>query len=215
MKSVNWRYAIGELLIVITGISIAFALNSWASSIKDKDLKKEYLSSIKGDLTIDVQHLDSNCAELEMRIKYFQRMFAYMGREIPGKDSVAMGMFRFVDPVDFTPRETTLQSMKFSGDLKLINDLELKNTILNHYEKYGDVETQLERHVVFAKEHLADYFMRNIDYSRLGTGKAEFMDDPYFKNLMFSLYGIYLMEKESQQKALASAQKLLEEFNGK
>ena len=40
MKKINWRYAIGELLIVIIGISVAFALNNWSASLKENDLFK-------------------------------------------------------------------------------------------------------------------------------------------------------------------------------
>ena len=53
MKKVNWRYAIGELIIVTLGISIAFALNSWAESNKQEKKTKVYLQGIITDLQDD------------------------------------------------------------------------------------------------------------------------------------------------------------------
>lgn len=46
---INWKYAAGEIIIVIIGISIAFTLNSWAAGRKDKVLAKQYLENLKQD----------------------------------------------------------------------------------------------------------------------------------------------------------------------
>lgn len=40
LRNINWRYAFGEIIIVIIGISIAFALNNWAANTKEKRIKK-------------------------------------------------------------------------------------------------------------------------------------------------------------------------------
>ncbi len=37
---INWTYALGEIIIVIIGITIAFALNNWAENAKGRKTKK-------------------------------------------------------------------------------------------------------------------------------------------------------------------------------
>lgn len=214
MKKIRWRYAIGELLIVTIGITVAFALNNWASSIKDDDTRKEYLASIQNDLEMDIRNLDSTILELNTRVQFIRGMFRYVGRPFEGRDSIAMQFFKYIDPVKFTAQEATLQSMKFSGDLKLVKNIDLKNRIIQHYDEYSNVEVQIKRHVSFATDHLAAYFLENIDYSKFGReGGTDFMDDPYFGNLLSSIYGIYILERQAHQEALKSATALNEKMN--
>lgn len=209
MKKINWRYALGELLIVIIGISIAFALNNWAEKIRDEDEGKAYLQSLEHDLDHDLKQLDSNLVEVDKRIDFLRSLTPHLFANIPGRDSMAMHLFKMVDPVTFRPMEATIQSLKFSGDLKLITDLDLKNQVMEHYSVYDEVEMEFDRQVSFVKEYLAPYFMQNIDYSKLSRGGGlEFLDDPYFRNLVFSLMGVYQIERKVQAKAQQSALEL-------
>lgn len=211
MKKINWRYAIGELLIVIIGISIAFALNNWASNIRNKDDGRAYISSIKNDLSQDIVQLDSNIARIELRRKYLQQLMAHLYVKRPGRDTAAIKIFKVADPVSFRGNETTIQSMKFSGDLKLITDMELKNKIIAHYSYYEHVEMENERQGTFAKDYLAEYFMKNIDYSKFRSEDGfDFVEDKYFQNLVYSLYSIYGLGQKVQEEARQSAKELYE-----
>ena len=211
MKKINWRYAIGELLIVIVGISIAFALNNWASNIRNRDEGKAYLSNIKNDLSQDIVQLDSNITKIELRRKQLQTLIGHLHVKRPGRDTAALKIFKVADPVSFRGNETTIQSMKFSGDLKLITDIELKNKIMAHYGIYEHVEMENERHGTFAKDYLAEYFMKNIDYGKFRSEDGfDFVEDKYFQNLVYSLYGIYGLELKVQQEARQSAKELYE-----
>ncbi|MGB0176034.1 MAG: DUF6090 family protein [Owenweeksia sp.] len=213
MRRINWRYAIGELLIVIIGITVAFALNNWAGNIKDRDLEKAYLQSIKTDLQSDIQQLDSNIAELNRRMGYLQKLRPHLYTKLSNRDTMALKMFAVTDPVGFHPQENTIQSMQFSGDLKLIKDLDLKNDIIAHYSVYDKVEIEIERHVYFAKDYLADYYMHQIDYTKFGTEDGySFIEDPYFHNLVYALGGIYKTERDAQLSALESAKKMFEKL---
>ena len=208
-NKINWRYAFGELLIVIIGITIAFALNNWATGIKNKKVEKEYLLSIQSDLDKDIEDLDSNIAQLDIRIQYISSLLPYLGNGRPGGDTLVMRLFRYVDPLNFNPSEITIQSMKFSGDLKLIKDIELKNEIIEHYKTYEGVDDQIKRHETFARDFVAKYFMDHIDFARLRSGlELEFLHDPYFRNMIYSLYGIFNLEKQAHQSALLSAKQL-------
>ncbi len=211
MKKINWRYAIGELLIVIVGISIAFALNNWAGKIRDRDEGQAYLTNIKNDLSQDIVQLDSNIAKIELRRKYLKELMGHLHVKRPGRDTAALKIFKVADPVSFRGNETTIQSMKFSGDLKLITDIELKNKIIAHYSIYEHVGLENERQGTFAKDYLAEYFMKNIDYSKFRSEDGfDFVEEKYFQNLVYSLYGIYGLGLKVQEEARQSAKELYE-----
>jgi hypothetical protein len=209
MKRINWRYALGELIIVVVGISIAFALNNWAQNNRLNDEKEAYIEGIRNDLAHDIHMLDSNLVEIDRRIAYLQALMPHLYTALPGRDTMAIKIFQIVDPVRFRPNQSTVQSLRYSGDLKLIRDLELRNRIMNHYEGYERVEEEYQRHYNFAREYMARYFMEEIDYSKFSTAEGfTFRDDRYYHNLIYGLLGIYGNQRKVQADALASARDL-------
>ena len=54
-----FKYAIGEILLVVIGILIALSINNWNESRKDKQLAKEYLKSLRSDLIQDTTLIKS------------------------------------------------------------------------------------------------------------------------------------------------------------
>ncbi len=48
-----FKYAIGEIVLVVIGILIALSINNWNESRKQSTLEKEFLTSIKNDLKQD------------------------------------------------------------------------------------------------------------------------------------------------------------------
>lgn len=116
--------------------------------------------------------------------------------------------FKYIDPVFFSPRNTTWLSLQYSGDEKLIEDFELRNSLVEHYNQYSDVHREYERHFNFAKDYLASYFME-LEYGNRKQLADKLFSDNYFRNLSFSLCGIYQNELEVQRKARQNAERLL------
>lgn len=206
MKKINWRYTIGELLIVTAGITLAFGLNSMAEERKEDQKRITYLNGIKADLEDDAAMLDSTTAEIRNRLKTLYAMMPYFKGRTTGKDSALMKFFGVVDPVRFLPHKSTVQSLKYSGDLNLIKDIELKNRIVELYDRYDLVEEEYERHQTFSKMFLSAYFMEEFDYSDFSDITA--FEDRYFRNLVFSLIGIYRINLERQEEALIRASEM-------
>ena len=49
-----FKYAIGEIVLVVIGILIALSINNWNENRKDNSTGKQYLRSIKEDLKKDL-----------------------------------------------------------------------------------------------------------------------------------------------------------------
>ena len=209
MKKINWRYAIGELIIITFGISLAFGLNNWASHNRDRQIANEYLSNIKSDLEYDIQKLDSNLLIMNKRVKYLQSLFMYFRTKSMGQDTLDARVFQYFDPIRFYSRQATFQSMKYSGDIKLIRESDLKNEIVSYYESYGKIDAEYERHRNFAQTFLAPYFMEHVDFATLQNGSPKSFEDPYFQKLLVSLFGIYLMESKAYEEVQKSSVKLI------
>ncbi|HHM21015.1 MAG TPA: hypothetical protein ENJ20_03230 [Bacteroidetes bacterium] len=111
-KKTNWRYALGELLIVIIGILIAFGLNNWAQGQKDKRLAATCLENIVGDLEADISQIDSNLTNLHRTVEEINGFIPHLFSKIPGRDTLPGRMLYVIHQyVDFFPHEATFESL--------------------------------------------------------------------------------------------------------
>ncbi len=210
MRRINWRYAIGELIIITIGISLAFTLNRWAAEQADAKKSQSYMSNLIAELKQDIVTLDSNIAEIERRMKFMNEFVPHLHRDLPGRDKMANGLYAMIDPVAFRANGTTWQSLKYSGDIQLINDLEKRNMIIRHYESYSVVKEEYNRHYNFSKDYMAPYFMGKVNYVTMAAENYPHLKDNYFLNLIYALRGIYQNELQAHTKARDSAKKLIE-----
>ena len=53
-----FKYAAGEIILVVIGILIALGINNWNQERKNNSLKKSYLENLKVDLKTDIENLE-------------------------------------------------------------------------------------------------------------------------------------------------------------
>lgn len=207
---INWRYALGELLIVIAGITIAFMVNNWAERRADKEQALLYLQNLQSDLEADMLSLNNNLDKLQNTATAIENYIPHLFQTLPGRDTVPGVLFRKIhDYVYFFPHDATYRSMLHSGDFKLIPDFSLKNRIVEHYSSYNKLFKELDRYEHFAKNYTADYFMHKTDHVRLFQNQqASILDDPFLKNLVFSSKGIFSMQIHAHENALERCEAL-------
>lgn len=54
-----FKYAVGEIVLVVVGILIALQINNWNENEKSQTLAQNYLKLIKSDLELDIEHFDT------------------------------------------------------------------------------------------------------------------------------------------------------------
>ena len=64
-----FKYAIGEIVLVVIGILIALQINTWNEQLKKSKLKNEYVASLVNDLTKDTIQLNSRLSLNKQIIK--------------------------------------------------------------------------------------------------------------------------------------------------
>ena len=64
-----FKYAIGEIVLVVIGILIALQINTWNEQLKKSKLKNEYVASLVNDLTKDTIQLNSRLSLNKQMIK--------------------------------------------------------------------------------------------------------------------------------------------------
>lgn len=213
-KALNLKQALGEILIVIIGVSIAFLLDRWAESSRNDQFEIQYLQVIQLDLEDDLQMLSENEIAIGQKLGSMQKIFPHLGRPLPGRDSIPLLIFNLAKPVSFIQKDVTYQSMINSGDFRLIKDFDLRNSIEGHYNSYKVFRLDYERASNFNKTIVGQFFLDEIDYSKLYQGDVSFLDKPYLRNMLFTFQGILSLQLKGTQGAKAACEEMLEELEG-
>jgi hypothetical protein len=130
-----FRYAVGEIILVVIGILIALQINNWNEYRKDRQKEKEILISLK-------QTLESNLTIMKNRVEYFNTalessslIIKVIDSGFPDNDSLGFHYSRAVngyggaDVISFVGYEV----LKNNG-LGLIEKNVLKDEILQLFE---------------------------------------------------------------------------------
>ncbi len=130
-----FRYAIGEIILVVIGILIALQINNWNTDRKNDAIKRMYYAQIIQDLEKDEAIIIGYHADIDSffdRLKSYQETFK--NNEIPLWEAcTAIGRV-FSDEADqgwnYEVNTNTITTLINTGDVKLIPG-EIRNILLD------------------------------------------------------------------------------------
>lgn len=205
----KFSYAFGEILIVIVGISIAFSLNKCSENKKNQEQKAQYLTSLKQDIEDDKAQLESNIKVIEQKVILSTDLLPVLNSNDPQKGSKLQGIYQLAQLTNFTPKDFTYQALVNSGDLKLIDNLELKKAIEKHYANYKIINDAYKRQETINKDYLGNYFIHNTDYDLMRQGKSPFKDEKLLKNMMQAVRGSFIIKLTATENGIKSCDSIL------
>jgi hypothetical protein len=131
-----FKYAIGEIVLVVIGILIALSINNWNTNRLNNQAEKVILKNLKKDLMLELDNLDSH--------KTMQNIWINGGNEIlknyDSNDGFLVDEKLLASINDlmirsaFLPIKPTYQTIENTGKIDLINNRHLKEEILIYYK---------------------------------------------------------------------------------
>lgn len=137
LEDQNWFAVALDMLVVIFGVYLGFQLNDWNENRKSIEKGDSYLERIAGELEQDIRFFDNVIRMNEMNFENGQ----FLLDTIKNKELVNADPTRFITSLAFVGSSlvvnvsnNTIEEIKFSGNLELINDEELRNEIVDYYD---------------------------------------------------------------------------------
>ena len=131
-----FKYAIGEIALVMIGILLALQVNNWNEMRKDKAIEKDYIERLINEITFDTSYFNNIKKQFEYKETRMKRVIrAWQANTLNIKDSLQyINDFKsagdinpwFLEPITWTQLIQT-------GELKLIRDKDLLNLLFNYY----------------------------------------------------------------------------------
>jgi hypothetical protein len=134
LKTVDWKRALVELVVIVGGVLIALAVDQWNDGRLDRVAERQYLQSLIGDLEADLVELDSASTWASRHEQAATEVLSFLqGGLITEVDSLAkqilLAGWQYPPPFSLN----TILELRSTGNLQLLRDPELKRQVSSYY----------------------------------------------------------------------------------
>jgi hypothetical protein len=138
LLATRWPEYLVEIIVVIIGITISFAISNMQIAENNRSTEQLYLAELLADITSDIQELDSVIAETQ---KVIQSAGSLLDESHLGDPSMANLTFvnhvtQIMGRPNFVSKNKTINALKSGGYFHLIKDNELKQTLFEYDQQY-------------------------------------------------------------------------------
>ena len=141
-----FKYAIGEIVLVVIGILIALQINTWNKERIEQKKEHTYLANIKRDLH---HQLDSIDIQLSYEKKYIENakpfLDAYFEKdELVIDSSLMRNLSLLTERKTFVSTDPTYTDLTSSGNIDLIQDEIFKDKLIVYYQNLERIEKVIQ-----------------------------------------------------------------------
>ena len=135
------KYAIGEIVLVVIGILIAFGINQSVKERNNLELRNAYINQLNNEADRNIKELNDLKIKTNDLIKDVNTLIKILKNQEYDNPELASKSMTLINMSEFYPITTTYENLKFSGDLKLFSDLNLRNAISKPYETFNHIHS--------------------------------------------------------------------------
>ena len=161
IRARDWRYAIGELVLIVIGVSMALAASSWYEGRKDRELEAEALRELRETLQTDRQTLVEHRDTTQGRVDELLTLLAILESDRPYSDDLPRHFSRLNGWRGVRMRSAPFEALKERG-LSLITNDALRFELISLYEDHFDsLRSSSENQEEFVANHSLPYFLKH------------------------------------------------------
>jgi len=144
-----FKYAIGEIILVVIGILIALSINNWNESRKDSIKERAYLINLTKDIKADISYNNGNIFErYDEKVEALKNGKAYYQGTYTIADTLTflndLGYGAVFGNVIWAFNKTTYNQLVNTGDFKIIENDSLRESIQNYYNLLNGIDESSE-----------------------------------------------------------------------
>ena len=180
-----FKYAIGEIILVVIGILIALQINNWNESNKLKKEETLYLNRLKIDLEKDTLYYNKNIDRAHLLIDRntsFLKKIYYVQKSIEeGRELMNLPLW---DSEYLTIQDNTYRELVSSGKLNIISNPTLKVAVVDFYRLIVSKDNSIKEANEYSRELMGYYvstYPGTIKQSRNPQEMEKIVNDRMFR----------------------------------
>ena len=131
-KMLNWKYALGELSLIVAGVLIALAANSWWENRSDRQRERVYLRQLLSDIRETEKRLEYSIAGDSAIVEQVERFLHVVDTATVAPPVDSIGAWVVIDYRSFQPLTGTYDALVQSGDPQLVSSDSLRFHIMGY-----------------------------------------------------------------------------------
>lgn len=200
LRSLKWKYILGEITLIVLGILIAVQINNWNESRKFRRFEKQIMQEIHQTFKKDLDVIKSRIRRCETIEKAAGKVYQQLGDRAPLSDELQRAFWLCNWVVFYHPQTIAFERLRAKG-IEIVSDGQLRLDLLHlHDFLYPTVGSFTDRLNSWSETDLKPFAQTHfrietesptkkiyvpLDYQRL-------LDEPLFRNL--------ILDKQSRTK---------------
>ena len=170
-----FKYAIGEIILVVIGILIALQINNWNEKRKDRIKEKHYISNLIRDLNSQIKGTKEIIDYEEKAIAQIVSVMSNVKKNNGFSDTTEQlkNLQNLIPNKIFKVYSSTFSDLQSSGNMSLISDKDLLDEINQYYIQLLNFKTVINENSNDAMKNLLEPLM---DFGRFSTANMELID---------------------------------------
>lgn len=190
LKRYVW-YALGEILLVMIGISLAFQVNNWNDDRIKKNAEIRYYENLKDQITDDknlvVRQVNFNKA-YAAEYSYALKILETNNRN--RMDTLGRIVLNLTQYSDFDRQGNIYETLVNGGEIKLLRNYKIVNRIRTLEEKYLYINRMENIHYDVMMNYVAPEIMPLIRFSDGKIQQPDVLFSYEFQNLILTLLDV-------------------------
>ena len=166
-----FKYAIGEIVLVVIGILIALQINNWNQSLKEKNIEAQYLKNMVRDLNEQLSSLE---IQMENEQSYYEAA-SYILEDYNEGNSFTLDSAFYKRVTVLANRKTfvitdpTYTDLISSGNINIIKNQAIKDKLLNYYQELERIEKIIQNNnsLLIDQHYMLAFIKKGYHYENL------------------------------------------------
>ena len=213
-----FKYAIGEILLVMVGILLALQVNNWNDKRIASDTERLTIEELQNNLQSDINDLEYNLTDDQRTLTSIDIVLQHLKEQGPFHDSLAQHFGLIKRYTNFINNSSAYQSLKSNG-LNGIQDDGLRFKIIDYYEMTSKFLITIEEEFINSSEtnHLQPFMIEHMNYeTKFGPtfpkDHSALVNEGLLKNILINLKQEFEWKLELSNNCLNAAKELYNEL---
>ena len=157
----NWRYAVGEVVLIVVAVTIALAATSWYEGRQERRDEAVILQQLRQTLSADLQEINMTWEVTRQREQNITALLNHLESDSPYSAELGIKFQSLLGWRIVRPTTAPFETLKVQG-YKTISNAVLREKLIAFYEdQYAKLEYNLNLDRDFAIEKVQPYFFKN------------------------------------------------------
>jgi Family of unknown function (DUF6090) len=160
-----FKYAIGEIVLVMIGILLALQVSNWNQDRKDRISERKLLDNIHRDFVHNKVDFDSLKAIHYRALDGLEKLVALFPLNNDSLKYAAYYKYNFIDGMTYDPYSSSIESVVNTNALQLIQDEDLQKYLVSWKDVFLDYKEDENTYYDYLNNFLWPYYRDVFDFT--------------------------------------------------